>query len=163
MGFVTGSCPSGAVDLISVGNGRTVPPRLRRDVPGDGEPPSPAAVVPDRGGPAVPRAWTPNRVDPADHPVAVGIGTTLAVLAGVGALLTLFTVLVAIDARKEPEATASFAATLLSVPLAVGTTVFAVVAAVVFAWCGATRRAIVLGVAAGTGALLFCGWWALIR
>jgi hypothetical protein len=91
------------------------------------------------------------------------VGRVLEVAGGIAALLTVLEVLGSIDARDEPEGTASFAMAFTSLPLAVVTVVLLAATALLHAWFGALRRALILGILATLAAAGGWAWLASLR
>src|SRR5262249_32963751 len=147
-------------DATFDGHHQGMPPPLRRDVPDDREPvgPRPAPARRPRDPSLPPRDGEPNRANSANHPFAMAVSGCLEVISGVAALLTVLMALGSLHLPESPEGMLGFSMAFLSLPLAGATILMLVVTSLLYAWCGASRHARILGILAALATAASCAW-----
>jgi hypothetical protein len=88
----------------------------------------------------------------------MAVGGWLEVISGAPAVLTVLVTWMAISARNEPEGMTSIGFAIFSLLLAAATVAMLVTTSLLYFWCGATRRALVLGIIAALATCASCGW-----
>jgi hypothetical protein len=88
----------------------------------------------------------------------MAVGGWLEVISGAAALLTVLAAWGSISARNEAEGINIVGFAIFSLLLASATILMLVATSLLYIWCGASRRALIVGIVAALATGASCGW-----